>query len=57
MSLRKAIEQVAGIKGFGTFMGKNDLAAFYTNAADATAAQAAMFKTMGPVVEKILASN
>ena len=53
----KAIEQISGIKGFKKYMGKNDLAAFYTNSADATAAQAAMFKTMAPVVEKILANN
>ena len=53
----KAIEQISGIKGFKKYMGKNDLAAFYTSSADATAAQAAMFKTMAPVVEKILANN
>ena len=49
----KAIEQISGIKGFKKYMGKNDLAAFYTSSADATAAQAAMFKTMAPVVEKL----
>ena len=43
--------------GFKKYMGKNDLAAFYTSSADATAAQAAMFKTMAPVVEKIIANN
>ena len=53
----KAIEQISGIKGFKKYMGKNDLAAFYTSSADATAAQAAMFKTMAPVVEKIIANN
>ena len=53
----KAIEQISGIKGFKKYMGKNDLAAFYTSSADATAAQAAMFKTMAPVVEKILAND
>ena len=52
-----AIKHIAGIKGFKKYMGKNDLAAFYTSSADATAAQASMFKTMAPVVEKILANN
>ena len=53
----KAIEEIAGIKGFKKYMGKNDLAAFYTSSADATAAQETMYGVMGPVVEKILASN
>ena len=53
----KAIEQIAAIKGFKKYMGKNDLAAFYTSSADATAAQETMYGVMGPVVEKILASN
>ena len=53
----KAIEQISALRVFKKYMGKNDLAAFYTSSADATAAQAAMFKTMAPVVEKIIANN
>ena len=52
-----AIEAVAGIDGYATFMGKNDLAAFYTSAADATAAQDVMFDVMGPVVAEIIANQ
>ena len=52
-----AIEHIAGTKGYQTYMGKNDLASFYTNAADATAAQDVMFDVMGPVVAEILANQ
>ena len=52
-----AIETIAGIKGYQKYMGKNDLASFYTNAADATAAQDVMFDVMGPVVAQILANQ
>ena len=52
-----AIETIAGIKGYQKYMGKNDLASFYTNAADATAAQDVMFDVMGPVVANILANQ
>ena len=52
-----AIEHIAGLKGYKKYMGKNDLASFYTDAATATAAQDTMFEVMGPVVEKILASQ
>ena len=52
-----AIEHIAGTSGYQKYMGKNDLASFYTNAADATAAQGVMFDVMGPVVEKILATQ
>jgi tripartite-type tricarboxylate transporter receptor subunit TctC len=52
-----AIQHIAGIKGFKKFMGKNNLAAFYTDATAAVAAQEVMYKTMGPVVEKILADQ
>lgn len=52
-----AIKHIAGIKGYKRYMGKNDLASFYTDGATATAAQDTMFKVMGPVVEKILANN
>lgn len=52
-----AIEHIAGIKGYKRYMGKNDLASFYTDGAKATAAQDTMFKVMGPVVAKILANN
>lgn len=52
-----AIEHIAGIKGYKRYMGKNDLAAFYTDSATATAAQSTMFEVMGPVVKKILASQ
>ena len=52
-----AIEAIAGIKGYQKYMGKNDLASFYTNAADATAAQDVMFDVMGPVVAQILANQ
>ena len=52
-----AIKHVAGIKGFKSFMKKNNLGAFYVDANKAVAAQDVMYNTMGPVVEKILASN
>jgi len=52
-----AIKHVAGIKGFKNFMKKNNLGAFYVDANKATAAQDVMYNTMGPVVEKILATN
>ena len=49
-----AIEAIAGIKGYKRYMGKNDLASFYTSAADATKAQDVMFDVMGPVVAEII---
>ena len=52
-----AIEAIAGMSGYQKYMGKNDLASFYTNAADATAAQEVMFDVMGPVVAEILANQ
>ena len=52
-----AIETIAGIKGYQKYMGKNDLASFYTNAADATAAQGVMYDVMGPVVAEIIANQ
>ena len=52
-----AIETIAGISGYQKYMGKNDLASFYTNAADATAAQDVMFGVMGPVVAQIIANQ
>ena len=52
-----AIESIAGMTGYQKYMGKNDLASFYTNAADATAAQDVMFGVMGPVVAEIIANQ
>jgi len=52
-----AIEHIADIKGYKRYMGKNDLASFYTSAEDATKAQDVMFDVMGPVVEQILANQ
>ena len=52
-----AIEHIAGLKGYQKYMGKNDLASFYTDSATATAAQDTMFEIMGPVVAKILADQ
>ena len=52
-----AIEHIAGLKGYKRYMGKNDLAAFYTDAATATAAQDTMFGIMGPVVKQIIANQ
>ena len=52
-----AIENIAGIKGFKKYMGKNSLAAFYTDSAKATAAQDTMYSVMGPVVANIIASQ
>jgi len=52
-----AIETIAGITGYQKYMGKNDLASFYTNAADATDAQDVMFDVMGPVVAQIIANQ
>ncbi|MEL6689166.1 MAG: tripartite tricarboxylate transporter substrate binding protein [Pseudomonadota bacterium] len=52
-----AIEHIAGVSGYQRYMGKNDLAAFYTSGADATAAQDTMFEVMGPVVANIIANQ
>ncbi len=52
-----AIETITGLKGYKRYMGKNDLASFYTNAADAAAAQDTMFEAMGPVVKEIIANQ
>lgn len=52
-----AIEAIAGIDGYKRYMAKNDLASFYTNSADATAAQDTMFEVMGPVVAEIIANQ
>ena len=52
-----AIEHIASVEGYQKYMGKNDLASFYTNAADATAAQDVMFGVMGPVVAQIIANQ
>ena len=52
-----AIETIAGISGYQKYMGKNDLASFYTNAADAAKAQDVMFDVMGPVVAQIIANQ
>jgi tripartite-type tricarboxylate transporter receptor subunit TctC len=52
-----AIEHIAGVAGYQKYMGKNDLASFYTNSADATAAQDKMFEIMGPVVAEIIANQ
>ena len=52
-----AIEHIAGVKGYQRYMGKNDLASFYTSGADATKAQDVMFEIMGPVVASIIATQ
>ena len=52
-----AIEHIAGVSGYQRYMGKNDLAAFYTSGEDATAAQDVMFEVMGPVVANIIANQ
>ncbi len=52
-----AIEHIAGVKGYQRYMGKNQMASFYTNSADATAAQDTMFEVMGPVVANIIANQ
>ena len=52
-----AIEYIAALKGYKRYMGKNDLASFYTNSADATAAQDTMYEVMGPVVKQIIANQ
>jgi tripartite-type tricarboxylate transporter receptor subunit TctC len=49
-----AVEHISGITGFQKYMKGNDLAAFYTDSAAATAAQGTMFSTMGPVVAEII---
>ena len=49
-----AVAHIAGTKGYQKYMGKNDLASFYTDAAAATAAQDTMFSVMGPVVAEII---
>jgi tripartite-type tricarboxylate transporter receptor subunit TctC len=52
-----AIEAIASIEGYQRYMRGNDLAAFYTSGADATAAQDVMFDVMGPVVAEIIANQ
>jgi len=52
-----AIEHIAAISGFQRYMKGNDLAAFYTDSATATAAQNTMFEVMGPVVAEIIANQ
>ncbi len=52
-----AIEHIANTQGYQRYMGKNDLASFYTNSADETAAQDVMFEIMGPVVAEIIANQ
>jgi len=52
-----AIASIAEIDGYKRYMGKNDLASFYTSGEDATAAQDVMFDVMGPVVAQIIASQ
>ncbi len=49
-----AIKHIAELKGYQRYMGKNDLASFYTSSADATAAQDVMYGVMGPVVAEII---
>ena len=53
----EAIKYIADLKGYQRYMGKNDLASFYTNSANATAAQDVMFEVMGPVVADIIANQ
>jgi tripartite-type tricarboxylate transporter receptor subunit TctC len=52
-----AIKHVAGIKGFKSFMKKNNLGAFYIDAATAVKAQNVMYETMTPVMEKLVANQ
>ena len=52
-----AIEHIAGLSGYQRYMSGNDLAAFYTDSATATAAQDTMFEIMGPVVANIIANQ
>ena len=52
-----AIEHIAGLSGYQRYMSGNDLAAFYTDAATATAAQDTMYEVMGPVVAEIIANQ
>lgn len=52
-----AIEHIASVEGYKKYMGKNDLASFYTSGPDATAAQDVMFGVMGPVVANIIANQ
>jgi len=49
-----AIEHIAGLKGFKKFMKKNNLGTFYLDAAAGVEGQNTMYKTMEPVVAKIL---
>jgi len=52
-----AIAHIADVEGYQKYMKGNDLAAFYTDSAAATAAQDTMFSVMGPVVKEILANQ
>lgn len=52
-----AIEHIASVEGYQRYMKGNDLAAFYTDSATATASQDTMFEVMGPVVAEIIANQ
>lgn len=52
-----AIEHIAAVKGYKKYMGKNQMASFYTDSEKATSAQDTMFEVMGPVVKKIIESQ
>ena len=53
-ALESAVQDVAGIKGFGRFMGKNNLAAFHISRSDAEAKLATMYGIFRPLVAKAL---
>ncbi|MEM6303929.1 MAG: tripartite tricarboxylate transporter substrate binding protein [Pseudomonadota bacterium] len=52
-----AIDFIASSEGYAKYMGKNSMAAFYTDSKTATAAQDTMFEVMGPVVANIIANQ
>ena len=52
-----AIKHIAGISGFKKFMKKNNLGAFYIDSATAVKAQGVMYKTMTPVMQKLVGNQ
>lgn len=53
-ALEVAVQDIAGIKGYGRFMSKNNLAAFHISRADAEAKFETMYEVFTPLVEKTL---
>ena len=53
-ALEKAVEHVAGTKGYAKYMKKNNLAAFHIPREEAEKKMAAMYSVFEPLVKKAL---